>query len=441
MGELIELQPDERSPDERLHDAVAAARQVGLLEPRGADPAFWRLLALRLEQRRERRDDVVRFHAWRQPAGPPVLTVPNELLVDARWWDQASGRVPTPLSGEPVDTLDGRVIRVRLPQSPPGELVDVARTLRQLGAPVALHHVLHPAPWTPHAPPVRPSRRRRRFPWWGGASSDAQPVRVAILDTGVSTRTRDDGWLTGLPASPDDIDPLDAFPEPDGTLDLAAGHGTFVAGIVEQVAPLAEVHPYRVLDSDGIGSEVDVATSLVRAAAEGASILHVSAGTHTLDDQPLLAVDAALRLVAEQNDDVVVLAGAGNTGTSRPYWPASARGVVAVGGLTADLRPARWSNHGHWVDCSAVAQGVESTYVVGEQRATPDGLLPDSYTFTDDPWAIWSGTSLAAAQVAAALARLTGDAGGSPRAALRRLLRQGVPVPGLGVGVQILPGN
>ncbi len=55
---------------------------------------------------------------------------------------------------------------------------------------------------------------------------------------------------------------------PDGYLDLDAGHGTFVTGIVQQIAPGAEVRVYRAVDSDGIGSEVAVACKMIKAVQE-----------------------------------------------------------------------------------------------------------------------------------------------------------------------------
>ena len=39
-----------------------------------------------------------------------------------------------------------------------------------------------------------------------------------------------------------------------GLLDFEAGHGTFIAGIVRQICPDAEIHPAGVLSSFGEGS-------------------------------------------------------------------------------------------------------------------------------------------------------------------------------------------
>jgi hypothetical protein len=117
---------------------------------------------------------------------------------------------------------------------------------------------------------------------------DGKPIRVAVIDTGIADEQRSDGWLTGLVQS-DNVDPLDALPSPNGFLDLGAGHGTFVAGVVQQVAPGAEIAVYKGLDSDGAGSMVDTACAMVRAVRDGAQILNLSFGLEALDDEPPVA--------------------------------------------------------------------------------------------------------------------------------------------------------
>jgi hypothetical protein len=79
---------------------------------------------------------------------------------------------------------------------------------------------------------------------------------VAVIDTGITDQHRTDGVLADIQRTPPNIDPLTSFPigGPDNYLDFDAGHGTFVAGIVDQVAPHAEISVYRAIDSDGIGT-------------------------------------------------------------------------------------------------------------------------------------------------------------------------------------------
>jgi hypothetical protein len=258
---------------------------------------------------------------------------------------------------------------------------------------------------------------------------------VAVLDTGIDARPRSDGWLADL-VTAENVDPVDAVPA-DRELDPGAGHGTFVAGVVQQVTPAADVRVYRVLDSVGLGSEVEVACAMVRAAADGAAIINLSLGTHSIDDAPPVAFQVALELLAERYPDVLVIAAAGNDGDDRPCWPAAFSEVVAVGGLTGDLGESEWSNRGGWVTCSAIGEGIVSTYVEGRRLG---GLGIEPAEFGPDAWACWTGTSFAAPQIAAAVAARCAESGMTPRQALDALLAEGRPLPGFGQALCLLPG-
>jgi len=245
---------------------------------------------------------------------------------------------------------------------------------------------------------------------------------VAVIDNGVSAEQRTDGWLAGL-ACTDNLDPLNVVPA-DEYLDLAAGHGTFATGIVQQVAPGARLSVRNALDTEGDGDEVDIAREIVRAAQDGAEVINLSLGFVTADDQPPLAMGEAIRTAMEiaenQGRHLLLVCAAGNHGDDRPTWPAAfsavdgfERHVVSVAALRLDYDDpeqvvgAEWSTHGDWVTCSTLGQGVVSTYVVGKEAPASDQLDPD--TFGPDSWATWSGTSFAAPQVAGAVVRMVRD--------------------------------
>ena len=348
-------------------------------------------------------------------------------------------------SAEPA--LDGRVTRLRFANLGITELQDLARELRGAGYQASMNHV------TPLGPVLKsnggPGTSARTVPFpppW--APKGAHEIIVAVIDTGVTAEERADEWLVTIPrpdaAHPDldNIDPLDVFPfgNPDQFLDLGAGHGTFVAGVIQQLAPSATIDVYRAINSDGIGSEVAVAEMMLRAVADGATILNLSLGSETLDDQPPLALEVALELIDEQNPDVLVVAAAGNSGTDRATWPAAFNRVVSVAALDPDLRPADWSNHGWWVTCSAVGQGILSTYVKGDE--SPILVAPEAPDhFPDDSWAIWSGTSFAAPQICGAVAAICQQTGLSPRRIMRQLLlKNPVTIPDYGKAFSLLPG-
>jgi subtilisin family serine protease len=288
-----------------------------------------------------------------------------------------------------------------------------------------------------------------------------RPV-VAVIDTGIVQRERHDGWLNDVErkprrqGEPGNIDPLDAFPPPkNGYLDFAAGHGTFAAGIVRLVDPQAKIKVYRALDSDGFASELDIACAMVRAVREGADVLNLSVGMRTVDDSPSVALELALDLIDEfiaanpKRKAPAIVASAGNYGDSRKVWPAAfTERVVSVAALTARMQRARWSSRGRWVTASCVGEGIVSTFVSGDEdpafsKHHPKWPLPDHYPLPgqDDAWAVWSGTSFSAPQIAGAISRAMREQGLSPRAAEKWVLDQGTALTNFGQAVCLLPGT
>jgi len=339
------------------------------------------------------------------------------------------------------DELRGRVLRLTRPNRDlePRELADVARSLRNQGFVASLNHMMPtgyvgkakggPLP-APSPGPYQPD---------GGPG---EPTKVAIIDTGIAAEIRTDGWLSRVPRA-DNVDPLDRFPLPagDGYLDFDAGHGTFVAGIVQQVAPGAEITVYRALDSDGLASEVTVACEMIRAVKEGgAQIVNLSLGGHTLDNVPPVAVQAALETITEweheTGQEVLIVAAAGNYADTTPCWPAAFRRVVSVASLAPDMLPSQWSSHGFWVTCSTIGQGLNSTFVEGRESNL---VNPEPHDFGPDAWAVWSGTSFTAPQITGALALLHERYGYPLREALGRLLAAGRATPYCGQALRILP--
>ncbi|HEX6674176.1 MAG TPA: S8/S53 family peptidase [Actinomycetes bacterium] len=445
--------PDPRSAEQREREGREVHKQAADLARRSRDVGFRRELLGLLHTRREAVDRAEPFDAVPSRVGFDTLVVSGNLLVHAESLGNAMVQGLIERDGfapSPVDCLEGRVVRLSHQGVTAMRLDDLARILREHGVPASVNHVTPLGPVAKGLGGPEPSDGARPFPSTvpgsgnpgtgeGGHRTDR--VVVATVDTGITAEIRSDHWLANV-ARDDNVDPLDAYPKGgNGFLDFGAGHGTFAAGIVQQVAPGAEVRVYRALDSDGIGSEVDIACAMVRAAREGASVINLSLGTQTLDDQPLIAVGAALEMIEEETRggrEVLVVAAAGNFASKRPCWPAAFRRVVAVAGLTADGRPSEWSSRGWWVDCSTVAEGVVSTYVQGRESTEID---PDPDTFGSDAWATWTGTSFAAPQIAGGVARLCQEQGLAPRSALRELLRHGTPIPDFGRALEILPGS
>lgn len=431
---------DQRDAGQQLADRDGVRRQAVGLGETAAQDAYRREVLVHVQFRRAGRPEQLGFQLAQGLAGRQVAVVTGELLVRADAQVDAQlmrSLAPYGFEVTPIEELRGRVVRLSNPALPVERLTDIARMIRTGGHQASVNHI------TPLGPVVKGrggpenTSAKLRYPPSYAEKTAGPPVRIAIIDTGITAEHRTDGWLQGL-ATADNIDPLDDLPAPNGYLDVGAGHGTFTAGIIAQVAPDAELRIYRAMDSDGIGSEAAVACAMVRAVEAGATIINLSLGVETVDGQPLVAIEVALDLIEELDPEVLVFAAAGNDGSTRPCWPAASKRVVAVGALAADLTPAPWSNRGFWVDCSAVGEGIISTYVKGVESPEFD---PSPDIFGADAWAVWSGTSFVAPQVAAAVARIAQEDACTPRRALRTLYSGRRVLPDYGRVVPILAGT
>jgi len=284
------------------------------------------------------------------------------------------------------------------------------------------------------AAPARDRRRKKR-----------RPV-VMIVDTGcaphpwfvggvVDSHVTLDGVPIGIsdPSSTPDLHP-DLVGPLDGEIDPVSGHGTFLAGIVHQVCPDADILSVRIADSLGRVIESDLmkameqVAELVRRDANGEDggrridVLNLSLGYYHETPDDVLYSDglrAVLLKIATQGTTVVC--SAGNDATDRPMFPAAFPGdkgaapLVAVGAKNPNGNSvALFSNTAPWVDVYACGVSVLSTFPSfdgGAQAVTRrdahgqrrESLDPDDFT---GGFAVWSGTSFAAPYVSGRLAAL-----------------------------------
>jgi len=238
---------------------------------------------------------------------------------------------------------------------------------------------------------------------------------VGVLDTGIDPQDWFRGRWTPVPGTTEnDVAEL-VGPGP-GLRDQA-GHGSFIAGTVLQHAPGAEVVVDRLEESDGGISDWHLHHRLARLLdpVNQIDVLNLSFGGYTSDNLQMPGLGGMLAAALAANPDLVVVASAGNDGWDRPLWPAAQPGVVGVGALDA-AGEERWpdSNRGDWVDAWSTGDCLSSTFV-----RPPRQLLPRRGDRESGPrrraalglrrqrfhgWAVWSGTSFAAARVSGAIA-------------------------------------
>jgi parallel beta-helix repeat protein len=161
----------------------------------------------------------------------------------------------------------------------------------------------------------------------------------------------------------------------DGLQDEGFGHGTHVAGIINLVAPAAQIMPLRVLDSDGRGNDFVLAEAIQFAVLNGADVINLSLGTPTASELLAEVTEAAT------SAGVVVVAAAGNLDRSDEQYPAALANVLAVTAVQPTAVKSPFANYGPWVDIAAPGQSITSTFPI-------------------DGYAQWSGTSMATGFIA-----------------------------------------
>ena len=233
------------------------------------------------------------------------------------------------------------------------------------------------------------------------AAEGAGP-RVAVLDTGISTRA----------ISQENLLPGRNYVLPDGGTEDLRGHGTAVAGIIagsprakkEGLCPGALLVPlvWSTLDGEGepLQGGADMAARAIRDAIDvyQCRIVNLSLGT--------CADDPALREAVEYAEEkgVLLVAAAGNGGEdARPCYPGAYDTVLCVGCVDGEGAVSDFSQRGDWVDLTAPGEDLR---VVSRRGRTVR---------------VW-GTSYAAGCVTGAAARLLARDPSLTAAQLRELL-------------------
>lgn len=157
---------------------------------------------------------------------------------------------------------------------------------------------------------------------WGGA--DGAGVAVAIVDSGVDASHPAVGSVERYVAIDLDPDHPGEVRLGDGPHDDLYGHGTACAGIIRRVAPRAQLHSVRVLDT-ALKSKGAVFLRGVRWALDaGVHVVNLSLSTSNPQHR-----DALHELVDEAYFRGVVLVSA-ITNRSGPSYPSQFGGVVSV---------------------------------------------------------------------------------------------------------------
>ena len=178
----------------------------------------------------------------------------------------------------------------------------------------------------------------------GPVEGDGSGELVGILDSGIEAHPQfDDVYIVHIDLAGG------------GVAGLGAAHGTAVASIIagsEGIAPAAELFVVRVLDDEGMGNSFHVAEGIVQAVDLGVDVLNMSLGVY----QDTQLMREAIRY-AEDND-VIMVAAAGNDGYTQMPYPAAYPQVLSVTAVDSVGRQALFPNQSSSIDFAAPGVGV-----------------------------------------------------------------------------------
>lgn len=229
--------------------------------------------------------------------------------------------------------------------------------------------------WTPNDPYLSYQwglSKIQAFSAWDVWRGDSRFV-IGVVDTGIDYTHPDlsSKYAGGRDFYYGDNDPRDQN-----------GHGTHVSGIasaitnnalgVAGVCPYASLKVAQVCGPSGSCSISAIANGIIWATDNGAHAINLSLGSSYSYSTLQNAVNYAL------GRGVVVVAAAGNSNTSRKFYPAAYPGVISVGASTSSDGRASFSNYGSWVLIAAPGVSILSTwpfnryaYLDGTSMASP----------------------------------------------------------------------
>ena len=196
------------------------------------------------------------------------------------------------------------------------------------------------------------------------------------------------------------------------------GHGTHCAGIIAAainsgvgIAGLANVRimAEKGLDAYGSGYDYNLANAIINATDAGANIISMSWG----GSSPSRVIEDALKYA--YNRGVLLVAAAGNSGSSAKSYPAAYPEVVAVTATDSNDQPAYFTSYGDWVELAAPGVNIYSTMPTYHVTMNDMGYSMN--------YSYMSGTSMACPHVVGVAALIWSEFPTMSRDALRLRLR------------------
>ncbi|MFQ3611655.1 MAG: S8 family serine peptidase [Fimbriimonadales bacterium] len=262
-----------------------------------------------------------------------------------------------------------------------------------------------------------PQRIQANLAW--DSWTPQRTTHIAIVDTGIDSNHPDltnkmrrlsNGAVYGYNTVNNTTNALDDNGHGTHCAGIAAAqinNGVGIAGVAgwnpsnPNAQSFIQLMPVKVLDANGSGSLSNIARGITWAADNGAHVISMSLGGSSSSQTLADAVTYAW------NRGCLLVAAAGNSGSSSPLYPAYYTNVIAVAATDSSDRLASFSQFGSWVNIAAPGVAILST-------------IPNNR------YASYDGTSMACPHVAGAAALIWAQYPNLSNQQLRSLLEQNV---------------
>jgi len=298
-------------------------------------------------------------------------------------------QIHSTLGGEEVEELGNGTSEWQLVKVPDGQAEEFKQKyLSDPNVESVEYNMLYHVDYTPNDPLISSQWHHKKinsYEAWDVIKGSTK--KIAILDTGVQLDHPDlkDSLLPGTSFVPGVTSPNDDH-----------GHGTHCAGLaaaigdngigVSGVDGSAKIIPVKVLNAQGSGYTSDIIKGVTWAADNGADIISMSLGGGAFQQSFQDAINYAW------GKNKIIVAAAGNNGSSSLTYPAAYNNVLAVAATDSNDGLAYFSNYGKWVDIAAPGVSVYSTYknsgytnMSGTSMATPVAVSVLALTWGKQP--------------------------------------------------------
>lgn len=220
-------------------------------------------------------------------------------------------------------------------------------------------------------------------------------ITIAVVDTGIDANHPDfQGRIVAARDFSSDNDTTDHFGHGTHVAGIAAGTGALSDGKYGGVAPGAQLISAKALSKNGSGSMSGIMRAMEWAADQGARIENLSLGGPASDGRDALSQE--VNAITARKGVLFVIA-AGNSGPrGRVSTPAAADSALAVAAVDKSRALAPFSSRGPRIRDLAVKPDIAAP---GVRITAPRANYGDQ-----DPYATYSGTSMATPMVAGAAA-------------------------------------